>query len=130
MKRIILTLIILFSILNQAQAEVYLTASWYSRASLIKEGTWKNGQERRMANGESFNENNLTCANRLFPLGSMLRVTNLKSGKAVIVKTTDRISKRFAKTRIDLSAGAFDRIDNRQQGIVQVKVELLKGGDF
>jgi rare lipoprotein A len=130
MKRIILTLIILFSILNQAQAEVYLTASWYSRASLIKEGTWKNGQERRMANGESFNENNLTCANRLFPLGSMLRVTNLKSGKAVIVKTTDRIGKRFAKTRIDLSAGAFDRIDNRQQGIVQVKVELLKGGDF
>jgi rare lipoprotein A len=125
MKRITLTLIILFNILTYAQAEIYLNASWYSRASLIKEGTWNNG-ERRMANGEKFNENNLTCANRLFPLGSLLLVTNVKSGKSVIVRTTDRIGVRFAKSRIDLSKGAFNKVANLSQGIIQVKVEKIK----
>jgi rare lipoprotein A len=124
MKRIALTLIILLNIFTYAQAEVYLTASWYSRDSLIKEGTWKNG-ERRMANGEKFNENNLTCANRLFPLGSLLLVTNVKSGKSVIVRTTDRIGIRFAKSRIDLSQRAFNQVANLSQGIIPVKVELL-----
>ena len=125
MKKIILTLIILLNILTYAKAEVYLTASYYSRASLIKEGTWKNGKERKMANGKNFDENKLTCANRLFPLGSMLRVTNLASGKSVIVQTTDRIGKRFAGTRIDLSYEAMRRLDGIKQGLVQVKVEVV-----
>lgn len=103
-----------------------LTASWYGEASLIKEGTWKNGKERRMANGEHFDERAFTCANRLFPLGSILRVTDIESGKSVIVRTTDRIGKRFARRRIDLSKGAFAQIADCKQGIVLVKVEILR----
>lgn len=56
----------------------------------------------------------------------MLRVTNIKSGKSVIVRTTDRIGKRFAKIRIDLSKRAFSKIANLKQGIVQVKVEQIR----
>jgi rare lipoprotein A len=102
-----------------------LTASWYSRASLVKEGTWKNG-ERRMANGRKFNENNLTCATRLYPLGAILRITHIKSNASVLVRVTDRVGLRFAKSRIDLTLLAFSRIAEPKKGVVAVKVERIK----
>lgn len=123
MRILLLCLILLLPTL--ARAEI-LTASWYDRASLIKEGTWANGRERRMANGERFDENALTCANRLYPMGSILRVTDIKSGKSVIVRTTDRIGKRFARTRVDLSRMAFSQLDKLEKGLIRVKVEQLR----
>jgi rare lipoprotein A len=104
-----------------------LKASWYSKSSLIREGTWKNG-ETRMANGERFDENKLTCATRLFRLGTILIITNSNNGKTVVVKVTDRIGKRFAQTRIDLSPSAFKRISGNQGfkvGLLSIKVEKL-----
>lgn len=102
--------------------EIKLTASYYSIASLKKEGTYaySHGQ---MANGHYFKDDNLTCAIRLFPLGSVLRITNRANGKSVTVVVTDRISKRFATTRIDLSKRAFSQIADLKQGIIQVTVE-------
>ena len=106
-----------------ASAET-LKASWYSENSLKKEGTWA-FSHGVMANGQPFNENALTVACRLFKLGSRLKVTNLNNGKSVIVKVTDKIGKKFAKTRIDLSKGAFQKIADLKQGLIEVKVEEL-----
>jgi rare lipoprotein A (peptidoglycan hydrolase) len=106
------------------QSPLYaLQASYYSKASLIAEGTWKNG-ERRMANGERFT-NGLTCATRLYSLGTVLRITNLKEQRSVVVKVTDRIGKRFAKTRIDLSELAFSRISKLEAGVIPISVEVM-----
>jgi rare lipoprotein A len=102
-----------------------LKASWYSNASLIKEGTWKNG-EQRMANGKRFDENALTCAARIYPLGTVLRITNVRTSKCVIVTVTDKIGKRFATSRIDLTKKAFSRIANLSEGIINIKVEVVK----
>lgn len=104
-----------------------LTASYYSVKSLKTEGTWKRSQGR-MANGEVFDENKLTCAVYGYEFGQILRVTNLQSGRRVHVKVTDRIAKRFAKTRIDLSRQAFGYLSNEQysQGLLQVKVEVVR----
>ncbi len=122
---ILFCFLITFSILNTTFCYAKeLTASWYSIQSLKQEGTYKY-TKGVMANGEKFDDNLMCCANRLWPLGSMLRVTNLESGKSVIVKTTDRIGKRFANTRIDLSKRAFAQIANLEQGIVKVKVEVI-----
>lgn len=96
-----------------------LTASWYSIESLKREGTYKL-TKGVMANGKVFNENDFTCATRLWHLGTVLTVTNMTNGRTVIVKVTDRIGKRFAKTRIDLSKSAFEKIANRNDGIVRV----------
>ncbi len=104
---------------------IHLKASWYSRASLKKEGTWKHG-EQKMANGQRFDENALTCAARLYPLGTHLLVTNQKNGRKVRVVVTDRIGPRFAKTRIDLSKGAFAKIADLKTGIIQVRVEVIR----
>lgn len=102
-----------------------LTASWYSVDSLKREGTWEYSKGV-MANGKPFSDNNYTCANRLYPLGSILRITNPKNHKSVLVETTDRIGKRFAKTRIDLSKGAFSALADIKQGVIPCIVEVVK----
>lgn len=102
-----------------------LVASWYSVESLKKEGTWKYS-EGVMANGKIFDENIYTCAVRGYVLGTILKVTNIQSGAAVIVKVTDRINKRFTGKRLDLSKGAFSRIADCKQGLVPVKVEIVR----
>lgn len=108
-----------------AHAEpVRLTASWYSIASLKKEGTFKYSKGV-MANGELFSDTEYTAASRMYPLGSFVSVTNIANGKSVKVRITDRIGKRFAATRIDLSAGAFGRIANHKSGVIQVLVERI-----
>ena len=101
-----------------------LTASWYSVESLKTEGTWKYSHGR-MANGHIFNDNKFTCATRLFPLGSILRVQNYVSKVCIIVKVTERIARRFSRTRIDLSKRAFKAIANLNQGLIKVKVEAI-----
>ena len=110
-----------------AEPERVLTASWYSIESLKQEGTLKYSKGR-MANGQAFSDNELTCANGLYPMGSVLRVTDVTSGKSVIVRTTDRIGKRFSKTRVDLSVTAMEALAGKQgllQGLVKVRVERI-----
>jgi len=102
-----------------------IIASWYSIESLKEEGTWEL-TKGVMANGEKFNENNFTCGTRLFPLGTVLLVTNNQTLKQVQVIVTDRIGKRFATTRIDLSKRAFSEIADLEQGIVPVTVERIR----
>src|ERR1700735_2221581 len=55
-------------------------ASWYGKFF----------QGKTTASGEPFDENQLTCAHRSLPLGSVLRVTNLRNNKSVIVTVNDR----------------------------------------
>jgi rare lipoprotein A (peptidoglycan hydrolase) len=101
--------------------EITLEASWYSIQSLKKEGTYRYSKGV-MANGEKFNDDDYTCATRLYPLGSLLRIVNTKNNKAVWVKVTDRISKLFGETRIDLSKRAFAEIANLKQGLIPVEI--------
>ena len=111
--------------LNMAWGEEILTASWYSIESLKKEGTYKYSKGV-MANGQKFSDNDFVCATRLFPLGCYLLVTNLENKKSVVVKVTDRIGKRFAKTRVDLSKKAFSCLAELDRGIIKIKVERIK----
>ena len=112
-------------IVKYAEAQEPLKASWYSMESLKQEGTFKTSKGV-MANGRLFNENDLTCACRLYPLGTVLRVTNTLNGKSVVVKVTDRIGKRFATTRIDLSKAAFAAIASLKSGVVPIRAEVVR----
>lgn len=102
-----------------------LRASWYSVESLHKEGTWRNSHGL-MANGKVFKDDVLTCATRLYPLGTKLRIKNLNNNKSVVVVVTDRIGKRFKYTRIDLSKSAFNNIGRLNEGLIPVRVEMLE----
>lgn len=89
-------------------------ASWYGK---FFEG-------RTTASGVPFNPNQLTCAHRTLPLGSVLRVTNLQNNKSVIVTVNDRGP--VPETRvIDLSRAAAVALGFSDQGLAPVKVELI-----
>jgi rare lipoprotein A len=82
---------------------------------------------RRGSNGEIYNMHAMTAAHRTFPLGSIVRVTNMKTGSTASVRITDRGP--FIPGRIiDLSLAAARKVDLVQAGVAQVKVELMASG--
>jgi rare lipoprotein A len=69
--------------------------------------------------------NQPTAAHKTLPLNSIVRVTNLKTGKAIIVRINDRGP--FVGDRIlDLSMAAAKAIDVYRSGLAQVKLEVLE----
>ena len=82
---------------------------------------------RRGSNGEVYNMHAMTAAHRTFPLGSIVRVTNSKTGHTALVRITDRGP--FIPGRVvDLSLAAARKLDVWQPGIAEVKVELMESG--
>jgi rare lipoprotein A len=90
-------------------------ASWYGPPYHNRVGS----------NGEVYNMHAMTAAHRTFPLGSIVRVTNVKTGHSALVRITDRGP--FIPGRIlDLSLAAARKVDVWQPGVAQVKVELME----
>ena len=80
---------------------------------------------RRGSNGEVYNMHAMTAAHRTYPLGSIVRVTNIKTGHTALVRITDRGP--FIPGRIvDLSLAAARKLDVWQPGVAEVKVELMQ----
>ncbi len=80
---------------------------------------------RRGSNGEVYNMNAMTAAHRTLPLGSIVRVTNLKTSHTALVRITDRGP--FVPGRVlDLSLAAARKIDVYLPGIAEVKVEVMQ----
>jgi rare lipoprotein A len=80
---------------------------------------------RRGSNGEVYNMNAMTAAHRTLPLGSIVRITNVKTAHSAIVRITDRGP--FVPGRIvDLSLAAAKKVDVWQPGIATVRLEVLK----
>jgi rare lipoprotein A len=95
----------------RAGTEVGL-ASYYSRAH----------QGRRTASGARFDMHQLTCAHRTAPFGTRLRVTDLESGRSVVVTVTDRGP--FKRGRVvDVSHAAARKLGMLQRGVARVRVE-------
>jgi rare lipoprotein A len=96
---------------RRVEAEVGL-ASYYSRAH----------QGRRTASGARFDMHALTCAHRTAPFGTRLRVTDLESGRSVVVTVTDRGP--FKRGRVvDVSHAAARKLGMLQRGVARVRVE-------
>jgi len=75
------------------------------------------------ANGEIYDQNELTAAHKTLPFNTVVVVTNLENGKTVTVRINDRGP--YASNRIiDLSRAAAERIDMIGPGTVQVQLEL------
>ena len=82
---------------------------------------------RKTASGEVFDMNKISAAHKEMPLGTVVRVTNLKNGRWVVLKINDRGP--FVKGRIiDLSYGAAKQLDFVREGTTDVRIEVLKWG--
>ena len=90
------------------------TASWY-------------GEEcdgNTTASGEPFDMYDFTAAHPTLPLGTYVRVTNLRNGRAVIVRVNDRgpvIDGRI----IDVSYNAARALDFKSRGVQRVRLDLV-----
>lgn len=86
------------------------TASWYGEQR----------QGRKMANGQPFDCHKLTAASWYFPLGTTIRVVNVKNGESVVVTITDRGPNLRLHRVLDLSEAAAERLGYVGQGLTPV----------
>lgn len=90
------------------------SASWY--------GPGFHG--RKTASGERFNMYAYTAAHRYLPLGSRIRVTNVETGKSIVVKVNDR-GPYHGNRILDLSKAAARSLGMIKSGTCNVKLERL-----
>ncbi len=107
----ITTLLLLSSLVLFAETGY---ASWYGEKY----------QGKPTASGEPFNMYAYTAANRTFPLGTIVKVTNLKNNKSVNVRINDRGPTKKSRI-IDLSYQAAKDIGLLHDGVVPVKVDSI-----
>ncbi len=90
-------------------------ASWYGAPY----------HNRRGSNGEIYNMHAMTAAHLTLPLGSIVRITNVKNGHSAVVRITDRGP--FVEGRIvDLSLAAAKALDVYLPGTAKVRLEVLQ----
>jgi rare lipoprotein A len=100
-----------------SQARQVGLASWYGKPH----------QGRKTASGERFSRGQLTAAHRSLPLGTKVKVTNLRTKKQVVVKINDRGPYGGGKRRIiDLSEAAAKRVGLLEQGTERVEVVVVE----
>jgi rare lipoprotein A (peptidoglycan hydrolase) len=90
------------------------TASWYGEYFVGKP----------TASGEPYDMYDMTAASLTIPLGTYVKVTNLRNGRAVVVRVNDRgpvVPGRI----IDLSYGAAEKLQFAQRGLQRVRLDLV-----
>lgn len=90
------------------------TASWYGEYFVGKP----------TASGEPYDMYDMTAASLTIPLGTYVRVTNLRNGRSVVVRINDRgpvVPGRI----IDVSYGAAQALQFRQRGLQRVRLDLV-----
>jgi rare lipoprotein A len=122
LQRLLCACVLSFAVLQGAQAapkqqNVVGTASWYG---LQFEG-------RPMANGCPFRREDIMTAALAWPLGTVLRVTNLDNGRSVVVQVRDR-GPYVGHRVLDLSEAAATQLGFRDDGLAHVWVQVLRVG--
>lgn len=97
---------------------------WYQ----IGEASWYGSrfQGHKTADGEKFDMNSFTCAHRTLPLGTWLRVTNLRNHRSAFVRVNDRGPVPTSRI-LDLSYAAARKIG--VAGLAEVKIERVTPSD-
>jgi len=80
---------------------------------------------RRGANGEIYDMHQMTAAHRTLPLNSIVRVTNVKTGKSALVRITDR-GPFIGERMLDLSLAAAKAVDVWGPGLAWVRMDVLE----
>ena len=91
------------------------TASWYTAPY----------KGRKAANGEVFDDNALTAAHRTLPMGSLIVVTNLKTGQSSAMRISDR-GPFVADRMIDLTIASAKAVGVYRAGLAQVRLDVYQ----
>jgi len=93
---------------------LYGTASFYSNKF----------EGRKTASGEIFSQKKKTAACNVLPLGTWIRVTNLRNGRTAEVKVNDRLHSDMKRV-VDLTRSVAQQLGFVKSGLTRVKVEVL-----
>ena len=96
------------------------TKTLYGQASFYSQKF----EGKKTASGQIFKHKKFTAACNTLPLGTFIKVTNLKNGKTVVVQTNDRLHVK-TKRLIDLTLAGAKRLGFVASGLTKVKVEVL-----
>ena len=97
------------------KAKMRMVASWYGEQF----------QGRKTSSGEIFDLNKLTAAHKTLPLGSLVRLTALKTGRSVVVKINDR-GPWINGRDLDLSEAAAIALGIHNKGVAPVEMAVLR----
>jgi rare lipoprotein A len=79
---------------------------------------------RKTASGERFNPKAMTMAHKTLPFGTLVRVTNLKTKRSVVVRVNDRGPS--TPDRIgDVTSAAATKLKMRRAGVIDAKLEVV-----
>ncbi len=92
-----------------------MTASWY--------GPKFHG--RMTANGETFNQMAFTAASKTLKFGTLLKITNLRNKKSVVVRINDR-GPYVGGRQLDLSKAAALKLGMVKRGVIRINVKEIK----
>jgi rare lipoprotein A len=80
------------------------------------------------ASGEKYRHNRMTAAHKSLPFGTKVKVTNVANNQTVEVVINDRGP--YVENRvIDLSKSAAEKLGFVNQGLAEVKIEVIDAGD-
>lgn len=91
-------------------------ASWYGGGEPLN---------THVAMGRRFNPEALEAAMWDVPLGSSVKVTNLETGRSIVVRVTDRGPARRLSRAIDLTRASFARLAPLERGLIPVRIQPL-----
>ena len=103
---------------------IYAVKPWFVQEGIA---SWYGGRwiGRLTANGERYRAADMTAAHKKLPFNTRVRVTDLKTGKQVIVRINNRGP--FVRGRIiDLSVVAAKQLGTYDRGLARVRIEALK----
>ncbi|MCO5100738.1 MAG: septal ring lytic transglycosylase RlpA family protein [Burkholderiaceae bacterium] len=99
---------------------------WHQQGRISYYG--KRFDSRPTASGEPFDPESMTMAHPTLPLGSIVRVKNLRNGRSVELRVNDRGP--YEKGRIaDVSRAAARKLGMLRRGVTRARIELLRAGD-
>lgn len=80
---------------------------------------------RRTASGQAYDSNELTAASKTLPLGSRIKVTNVKNGRSVVLRINDR-GPAQADRILDITPRAAHALGLHKTGVAMVKYEVIE----
>ncbi|MCX8057291.1 MAG: septal ring lytic transglycosylase RlpA family protein [Ignavibacteria bacterium] len=114
---------------NQKQEQQFsqmIPVITYKPLGLMRASWYGPGFHGKMtANGEIYNQYELTAAHKSLKFGTLLRLTNLENNRSIIVRINDR-GPYINGRDLDLSFGAAKALGIIKPGIRNLKVELVQ----
>jgi len=82
-------------------------------------------QGKKTASGQVYDKNALTASHKKHPFGTKVKVTNIESGKDVVVTVTDRMRRKNPAV-IDVTRRAADELGFTKAGKARVKLDVVQ----